>query len=162
MDSHRCARPDPADEAGPWRCPECGMVARAALPAPVTSRPAATPRTKRTASALAIVTVVIMVAGALWSGMGTVLSPEKGGPRRRRALSLLAAVAVAYWQQARSKGEYPRCSDCGGYIVPGHQDGPRPRRGAPRGVRHGSQAARPESDDIGQNINRWEIRAYRC
>ncbi|MEV5893778.1 hypothetical protein [Nonomuraea fuscirosea] len=73
---------------------------------------------------------MIMVAGALWSGMGTVLSPEKADPGVAAAL-LLAAVAVAYWQQARSKGEYPRCPDCGGYIVPGHQDGPPSPGAAP-------------------------------
>ncbi|MEU8399702.1 hypothetical protein AB0C28_31345 [Nonomuraea sp. NPDC048892] len=70
MDSHRCARPDSAGDAEPWRCPECGMVWEALSPTPVTAPPAATPEPrKRTFGTPAILTFVAIGAGTLWFGL---------------------------------------------------------------------------------------------
>ncbi|MEU8364000.1 hypothetical protein AB0C27_49075 [Nonomuraea sp. NPDC048882] len=131
MDSHRCARPDSAGDAEPWRCPECGMVWEALSPTPVTAPPAATPEPrKRTFGTPAILTFVAIGAGTLWFGLDAVLSSSAEAGIGVFVVLVFVAVVVARWQDARAKNEYPRCPDCGGYIVPGHEDGtPSPGTG---------------------------------
>ncbi|GAA1690674.1 hypothetical protein GCM10009733_103580 [Nonomuraea maheshkhaliensis] len=111
LDSHRCARPDSAGDAEPWRCPECGMVREALSPTPVTAPPAAAPEPpKRASGTLSVVTFVAIGAGALWFGLDAVSSSAEAGIGVFAVL-LFVAVVVAWWQDARAKfarGENPR------------------------------------------------------
>ncbi|GGS63129.1 hypothetical protein GCM10010176_001620 [Nonomuraea spiralis] len=111
MTTHRCARPDNADTAEPWRCSECGMLWESLSATPITLQPAAEPERKRTIYKPAIFAFTGLIA---WVGLVETAAARALMVPGISLLSVVGvAVVVAFWQRARSKDRYYRCPDCG-------------------------------------------------
>lgn len=94
--SHDCARPDTAGDIEPWRCPECGMLWE-------TLPPAQAPRSKpKRASSTPVVVALVAYSGWMGASVWAILAISPVAGIASMGCLIVIAVAVAYWQKARS------------------------------------------------------------